>query len=162
MSRTLSGELTGRAARIDRADRQQYIEDQARQARADALHVREHELYLEMRSLDPNGEAWFDDDANVPEFGTRTQRIQILEKRIAELRSRPLLRSFHFCNLQCIGENVKHVHVGRFMRPSDGALSLRCYRLVGRHGFDSQLQHMHPKAIGLQDGLSLLFEGRRP
>jgi hypothetical protein len=43
-------------------------------------------LYHELLSLDLAGEAWFDDNNNVPEYGGLRERINILEKRIADLK----------------------------------------------------------------------------
>lgn len=44
------------------------------------------ELMCELMDLDMAWEAWFDDNANVPEYGTISERIVILEKRIASLK----------------------------------------------------------------------------
>ncbi len=42
----------------------------------------------ELMSIDPQGwEAWYDDDRNVPAYGTVTERIEILRKRVAELKA---------------------------------------------------------------------------
>jgi len=41
----------------------------------------------ELARLDPNWEAWYDDDNNVPQMGTNWERLKILERRIAELRA---------------------------------------------------------------------------
>ena len=43
-------------------------------------------LYRRLLELDPeNGEAWYDDDNNVPNYGSTYERCQILRRRIVEL-----------------------------------------------------------------------------
>ena len=64
--------------------REKLEKDQAkeRQRKIEVTQV----LYCRLIELDPvGGEAWFDDNENVPEFGTVDARIAILEKRISEL-----------------------------------------------------------------------------
>jgi hypothetical protein len=48
------------------------------------------DLMDELRALDPDWEAWYDDDANVPE-GTCAQIIPYIERRIEELKTSPAL-----------------------------------------------------------------------
>jgi len=58
-----------------------------REKRLRALQVEQYRAYQELLKLDPEGgEAWFDDDANVPAFGSIRERIEILKTRIRELR----------------------------------------------------------------------------
>jgi hypothetical protein len=40
----------------------------------------------ELKELDPNWEAWYDDNDNVPEWGTSSERLRILRERIDDLR----------------------------------------------------------------------------
>lgn len=46
----------------------------------------EARTYAKLIELDPEGgEAWFDDDNNVPAWGLRVERIKIMKARIQEL-----------------------------------------------------------------------------
>lgn len=70
-------------------------EQQAKYA-MEKLLERQAELMTELMELDMAWEAWFDNDDNVPEFGTVQSRIVILEKRIADLKtSQPLIPLMH-------------------------------------------------------------------
>jgi len=49
------------------------------------LRETQSRLMTQLADLDPNWEAWFDDDANVPAYGSLHQRVTILQRRISEL-----------------------------------------------------------------------------
>ena len=48
---------------------------------------RQSALMFELMELDLAWEAWFDNNDNVPEFGSVKTRIEILERRIADLKT---------------------------------------------------------------------------
>lgn len=57
------------------------------QRAAQRLEEQQADLMDELMTLDLAWEAWYDDDANVPEWGTTAERVQILQRRIAELKT---------------------------------------------------------------------------
>lgn len=65
--------------------KQDLKEHQAAYAMEQLLN-RQNELMTELMSLDLAWEEWFDNNDNVPEFGTVKERVKILERRIAELK----------------------------------------------------------------------------
>ncbi len=53
-------------------------------------------LYQQLIALDPDGgEAWFDDDNNIPDFGLPADRNKLLRARIAELEADARCRHTH-------------------------------------------------------------------
>jgi hypothetical protein len=50
------------------------------------LRARQTELMCELINLDLAWELWFDDNANVPAFGTIAERVTILERRVSALQ----------------------------------------------------------------------------
>jgi len=50
-----------------------------------SLTEEERRVYQELLEVDPNGEAWFDDNDNIPEYGSRVERIRLMRERIAEI-----------------------------------------------------------------------------
>ena len=88
MARTLSGKLTGRAAATEIAELREELRQQVQERRMTKLHEKACSLYTRLVELDPEGgEAWYDDDDNVPAFGPVRERIVILERRIAQLET---------------------------------------------------------------------------
>ncbi len=65
------------------------LQERQAQYRLKILRVVESRLMDELASLDPAWEVWFDDDDNVPDYGPIRERIQILERRVAELKQAP-------------------------------------------------------------------------
>lgn len=86
--RTLSGNLTGRAARLDRADRLEAAIDDAiaeEKRRAAEFRARWDEAVRELLKLDPDGfDAWWD---SYPPALTKREFLPIIEERIRFLRS---------------------------------------------------------------------------
>jgi len=68
----------------DNAAHAAYLKDQEF---LEALHEEDRLAYQELIKLDPEGgEAWFDDPANIPEFGSTRERINLVRARCAFLR----------------------------------------------------------------------------
>lgn len=76
---------------------QRYFEEQSesfweklkadREERLLALQEEQHAVYLELLEADPEGgEAWFDDNENIPEFGSIRERIRLMRARIDYLK----------------------------------------------------------------------------
>jgi len=94
MARTLKGNYTGAAARIDRSEKFDEMIHNAIQAGKDAQREYDENLDLdlgdamaELRQLDPIGwEEWFDNDDNVPAVGYREERLIIIRERVSNLR----------------------------------------------------------------------------
>jgi len=59
-----------------------------REKQHEALHEEDQAAYQELIALDPDGgEAWYDDDNNIPAFGSTRERIRLVRARIDELKA---------------------------------------------------------------------------
>lgn len=91
MALTSNGNRIGMAAHQQRLDDMRYIaqaqEDEAKVRKA-KLEAEQDVVMAELMKLDPNWEAWYDDDNNVPCYGPIAERIEIVRKRIEELKAR--------------------------------------------------------------------------
>lgn len=66
---------------------QKRIDEEIKRLQLLTLRNRDADAYLELLELDPDGgEAWFDDNDNVPEHGSVLERIKLIEAHIAELK----------------------------------------------------------------------------
>lgn len=89
MARTVSGNLTGRAAVEERREIMDLNYKKYTLEQQKKLMQRESDLIDEVIELVgfEKFESWWDDDNNVPVFGARQMRIALLEKYIEEVKS---------------------------------------------------------------------------
>ena len=71
-----------------RIELREQIDEAQHKAKLEALHAEDKAAYRELIALDlEGGEAWYDDDNNVPAFGSTRERIKIVRARIEYLKS---------------------------------------------------------------------------
>jgi len=59
-----------------------------REKQLEALHDEDRAAYQELIALDPDGgEAWYDDDNNIPALGSTRERIKLVRARINDLKA---------------------------------------------------------------------------
>lgn len=77
----------GKARQEELAELREYWSESHYDERLEKLREEDHAAYQELIEIDPeNGEAWYDDDKNVPVFGSRRDRIKLVRARIDELK----------------------------------------------------------------------------
>ena len=90
MALSINGNRIGNARRIEKLDFQDHLKttwEREQEAKREALQKEDWLAYQELIELDPEGgEAWFDDDANIPERGNTRERINLVRARCAFLR----------------------------------------------------------------------------
>lgn len=90
MARTINGNYTGAAARIAHAEEfnnhiLSIIAEKHQQF--EALKLDLGDALNELRILDPKGwEIWFDNNDNIPDNGNYTEHLELIRKRIVEIR----------------------------------------------------------------------------
>jgi len=87
MAHTSHGNLTGRAAATDRRDTIEYVNSVTRPKTLKELQHEHDSLCVACIELEGDDSfwAWWDDDNNVPPVGTYSQRIALLQQRIANI-----------------------------------------------------------------------------
>lgn len=95
MALTVNGKRTGRAAATERRELMEQVEDDywARVKRVKQAKTDFTEALKKLAAVDPNWEAWYDDDANIPpliHWSNREQMDEIIrriEARVSEITS---------------------------------------------------------------------------
>lgn len=91
MARTLSGNLTGRAAREELSDQRIYLAEMA-EKQAVKMKAKFTDALDALKAADPAGwNAWYDDDRNVPNWngwGNCGPAVDAILKRVEELRGK--------------------------------------------------------------------------
>lgn len=79
--------LSQRLREIEQDTNRDALQSQ-KQEMLEQLYAEDKAVYRELLQVDPDGgEAWYDDDANIPNYGSTRERIRLVRARVEFLKS---------------------------------------------------------------------------